>query len=694
MVKSEVVMEGLAQQLKAWATQEMKFQNVAYSSSDFIPLPTEKDFEQLCKKPLDDVWRYVLKHVKSKQTVREIKGNIELYKRLGLQQPKTAQHPSQETSEQNSLRLAKAYLVRELASCQSDVRQLRKEMSHLTREMMEAELGYQSVHQRVRDLQKKGCILEVAGKCAEETVARYSEYDQRVMKLFHSKTKQCEGHKNSYVTRDIKNKAGDLETECCRDVRLACEAIEEFLHRIIDGSLGDKISLENAQKQLSEKIDSVASAHSVSSLVSALITNTDYASRQLQEKTQQISIVKDAASLSFSYDTKDGLRDMSSPPSVQKSVQELLMAGNEQHVMRWFREQEKLNEQWKLSAQLDDVLVDIRKQVQRLMGDQPRGVQLANSYIDAEIQLAEEKAVLPCLKAEAHSLKNRIGKAKQERQELRLKYEKIQDFRGLVEKKQNIISTLARQNSQAPVKLDFHKKQVMNYILSRSMSSHATEVRHLTEDLKNGFITELMKFALLDMSCFVTVCLDSNTRQCVLDMSIAPSINSLAHEKLHMYTHISTALGYPAYKSTDSLFMHVLDIHKRIQDHQQAVQQRQNSVRTAMTAANTTDDLNVFIDVCQKAEEHDRAQCDKLLPKLQTSLKAVAACASQMPDFKKQVNVWWEQPAQFTTPWVVTEGLTFEQWMRRWRVAVTEHHKKMIEYKFTVMKKQDSASKS
>ncbi|CAG5136264.1 unnamed protein product [Candidula unifasciata] len=695
-------MEGLPQLLKAWATQEMKFQNVAYSSSDFIPLPTEKDFEQLCKKPLDDVWRYVLKHVKSKQSVREIKGNIELYKRLGLQKSVKTQQTSQETSEQNALQQAKAELVRELTSCRSDVHQLHKEMNHLKHEVMDAELAYQSARQRVRDLQKKEVILEVAGKCAEETVARYSEYDQRVEKLYQNMTRQCEGHKNNYVTRGIKNKVGDLETECCRDVRLACEVIEEFLHRIIDGSFGDKTTLENAQKQLAEKIEAVASAHNISSLVSALVTNINYTSKELQERTQQISIAKDAEALSFSYDAKDGLRDMSSPPSVQKSVQELLLAGNEQHVMRWFHEQEKINEQWKLTAQLDDIMMDIRKQVQRLIGDQPRCVQLANSYIDAQIQLAEERSVLPCLKAEACSLKNKIAKAKQERQELHLKYEKIQDFRGLVEKKQNIISTLARQNAQAPVKLDSQKKQVMSYILSRSMSSHAAQVHRLTDGLKNSFISELMKFDSLDISCFVTVSLDSNTRQCVLDLSIAPSIHPLAHEKLHMYTDIRTAVGFPAFKSTDSLFLHVLDIHNQIQELHQAQQRRQNSVRTAMTAANTTDDLSTFLasvqrnleDMCQKAKEHDRAQCDKLLPKLQKSLKAILTCASQMSDLQKQVNIWWEQPAQFTTPWVVTEGMTFDQWLRKWRVAVTMHHKKMIEYKCAAMKQQDSASKS
>lgn len=57
---------------------------------------------------------------------------------------------------------------------------------------------------------------------------------------------------------------------------------------------------------------------------------------------------------------------------------------------------------------------------------------MCRGYIDAKIQLAEERSVLPCLKAEADSLMARIQKAKQERDELRLKFEKIQDFRANV----------------------------------------------------------------------------------------------------------------------------------------------------------------------------------------------------------------------------------------------------------------------
>uniref|UniRef100_A0A0B7ALB5 Uncharacterized protein n=1 Tax=Arion vulgaris TaxID=1028688 RepID=A0A0B7ALB5_9EUPU len=168
-------MEKLHKSLMTWATEEMRFQTTAYSSSSFTRLPLESDFEQLCQRPLDDVWKYVVKHVRSKQTVKEIKGNIELNRKLGGQKSSSDQQKLIATSAgENKLQQEKAALARELASCVSDVNHLLKEIKHITNEVMDAELAYQSVGQRVQDLQKKESILEVVNKCAEEKVAKYS----------------------------------------------------------------------------------------------------------------------------------------------------------------------------------------------------------------------------------------------------------------------------------------------------------------------------------------------------------------------------------------------------------------------------------------------------------------------------------------------------------------------------------------
>lgn len=54
---------------------------------------------------------------------------------------------------------------------------------------------------------------------------------------------------------------------------------------------------ENAQMQLWEKVEETTSPHSVTSLVSALITNTESAVKDLREKTLQVNINEDAESL-------------------------------------------------------------------------------------------------------------------------------------------------------------------------------------------------------------------------------------------------------------------------------------------------------------------------------------------------------------------------------------------------------------
>ena len=54
------------------------------------------------------------------------------------------------------------------------------------------------------------------------------------------------------------------------------------------------------------------------------------------------------------------------------------------------------------------------------------------SYVTSRVQRAEERAVAPCLRKEAARLVERIAEAQEKREELLLKYSKIQDFQKLV----------------------------------------------------------------------------------------------------------------------------------------------------------------------------------------------------------------------------------------------------------------------
>ncbi|XP_035828370.1 HAUS augmin-like complex subunit 5 [Aplysia californica] len=663
--------------LMAWARDEMKF--YASTSSGTRTLPVEQDFKELFKGPLSDMWLYVLKHVRSVQTVKKIRGNLAVQKHL-------AQTKSDGSSEREKLLRERSRLSAELAACQSDVAMLQGEMERVGCDITDTERSYQSECQRVRDLQKKDSLLHVVRDGAEENVARYAEYSRRVSQRAEEVLgKRSNTSDTTYAMEQVKGVGGEMETESCRDVRITCEDIGKFLMEALNGELPDRSSLETAKSNLSQRVESRVSPHCAGTLVSALTSNTLSAAHRMREDTISLNIAKDVQDLSFSYGSK-GLKDLSDPPTVQKSVSQLLQASNMEHIMRFYKEQEHKNESWKLEAQLDEIVSEIHKHINRAFGGHPDGVALAREYVDSLISLAAERSVMPCLKGELDDLTARRHKAKRDKEELREKFARIQNFRALVEKKQSVIGVLAKQNSGAPDRLRDQRQQVLKYITERSMASHVTEVRTLSDGLRNSLSAEVEKFSQLLLPCLLAVNLDSTTRRCVLDLSLAPSLHPVSFEKSQFHCGVCSTLGFPVFKSVDCLPDHVLHMQRQIQRLHFHQRRSQSFVEAAREAAGAGDDVDAILVIslhaaalCEEVRGHEEKQKEKLLPQLQTSINRATSHTAGVDKFKRLVANWWEQPAQLLTPWVVTEGLTFDQWMRRWRTAVTQVHKKMIQ---------------
>ncbi|XP_059144610.1 HAUS augmin-like complex subunit 5 isoform X2 [Physella acuta] len=674
---AKIMKEDVHKLLMLWCTDEMRFQVTAQSSFQNFQLPSCQDFKLICHKPLDEVWKYVIRYIKSVQMVKHVRGNIAVKNNSTGSSKKFSKSKIVEDESKYDLRRK---LARDLTGCWTDISFLQNEMAQVNKEVMEQELAYQSVSQRVRDVQKKESFLQVVRRCGQEQILMYDRYTQFVLDRWRVLTEHRDCPNERFVTPG--HHADVLESESQKDVRLTCAEIKTFLHGIFNRTLtSNQDCLKKAELELWRWVEKTASVHSIAELVSSLSTNAGRETRQIREETLGVNITKDALNLRFSYGSKSGLKDVSSPPTVEKSVKELLEASNLKHVLRWFKEQEYNNEEWKLSARLDDFMAEIGKQIHRVMGEHPRNVPLAKGYVDAVVELAIEGSVAPCLRAEADKLIEAIQRAKHEKQVLRRKFEQIQDFKATVGKNQQMISFLARQNSSAPDRMEAQKQQVLAYIRSKSIESHEAEVKSLTAGLTGSLISELEKFSPLVLSSLLVVTLDSKACLCALDLSLAPSINPLARDKLSAYSNVASAFSFPHFKSTDSLFHYLLEIERCIQEVRISQQKREKRVAAALAGAHTNDDINSFIDLTQKIEQHNRAQSQKFLPKLERRISAVSTQASDIESIKNQVDTWWEQPAQLSAPWVLTDGKTFAEWMQKWRLAVTQIHKKMMDIK-------------
>ncbi|KAK6994349.1 HAUS augmin-like complex subunit 5 isoform X1 [Biomphalaria glabrata] len=685
MLKSQN--EQLPKQLMSWAKDEMKYQATSLSSRNNYEFPSEQDFKLLFQKPLDDVWKYILKHVKSVQTVKHVKGNIAV--KCSLDAQKGFKSRPEKENEEESLKSKKSLSkdVKELTSCIIDISYLQKEMEQISKDVMETELSYQGISQHVRDLQRKESMLEVVFRTSEVRINQYTNCAKQITEHIDQIKKTSDKSSDNFVMGGKSHKEGLLETKRDRDVRLACEHLSRFLRDFYDGALSsNKETLQKAESTIWKNVLNIA-AHSTQSIVTSLISHVENTTKSLREETAKFNLIKDAQELSFTLEEDQSLHDVSQPVPVEKTVKQLLEASNLRHVLRWFKEQEHKNEEWKLTARLEDIKMEIHKHISRLLEDHPRNIQLAKGYVDSLIQLAVERAVLPCLREEVTRISEAIEIAKQEKQELHFKFEKIQDFKKIVGKKQAIISALAKQNSSAPERLSNKKSQVLSFVAAKSVEAQVSEMKLLTSGLRGNLSSEVDKFSSMVLPCLLVLSLDrlSQTRLCVLDLSIAPSMFYVLQEKPWIHADVYAALCFPSFKSTDSLPLHVLEVHNSLQELFNLQQHKEMRIKSALRGSKTIDDISHFIallkknctELCNLMEQFDKSQCDKYIPKLNKGLESLTSSLKKIDTIKSLISIWWEQPAKNTTPWVTQEGKTLEQWMQKWRLMVTEIHKKM-----------------
>ncbi|KAK7105501.1 hypothetical protein V1264_016867 [Littorina saxatilis] len=82
--------------------------------------------------------------------------------------------------------------------------------------------------------------------------------------------------------------------------------------------------------------------------------------------------------------------------------------------------------------------------------------------------------------------------------------------------------------------------------------------------------------------------------------------------------------------------------------------------------------LILLTELCVRVRAQDKEELATLLPVINKRITKAARASTDCIRVKDCVNSWWEQPAQFTTPWVKVENMTFQQWYSQWRIIATK----------------------
>ncbi|XP_060075006.1 uncharacterized protein LOC132554712 [Ylistrum balloti] len=674
----------LAVVLHKWATKEMRFRPQGVG----VRQPSADDFKGICRGQMKDIWKFVTSHVYSAQTVKEVQGNLTLKGRKKRTYKVNFKSDEKYDSERQNLLDRRVRLAGKVTNIITDLSHLENDFKRQQQELVDTQRTYALACSALTDLRRKSALLHAFNQQGQTTIHMYEEYCLRINSRINHITNRAKkatesdeyySRKHSSTDDDHYSNSSGLETRCSKKVRETCDSVGHFLYTLLQGSFGTEITAIQRKKELLwSEVENVLREFSVQQTYSALLVNTQESSLSLRDKTSSIDLRRDAERLRFKYEKPGEMTNLSSPPSLLQSVHQLLEESQLKQIQRFIETEKHKNETWELDDQLHNVKQKIDDQLKKTF-KQAESLKKARELVDYELELAGKRAALTCCIDEADLLKERIVKSLRDKDMLLAKYQKIQDFRQIADKKQNLIRVLIKQNANAISRLDEQQREIQQYI-QRSLLSHQVEVKSFANGLHGCMVSEMDRFVGLTLPCLLfSSQTDSPFKVAVMDMSINQPTNQVSTASCQALQEVSSSLQFPVYLGPELIMSHCLEEKSKLTSISQQLDHHDNMLHHFGTKKGDKDVVDVIKDLCEDISEHDRKQLDKLLPALQDRIEKAQKCLVGANSTNQTVQDWWDQPAQSTVPWVLVDQHNLQQWRNRWNVVVTKLRQAMLQ---------------
>ncbi|XP_052072997.1 HAUS augmin-like complex subunit 5 isoform X3 [Mytilus californianus] len=657
--------DDIASRLHTWALQEMHFHPQGRHVN--TPLPNASQFKQIFRGPSADFWKFVLSRVRSAQTVKKVKGNLGLKRHADKSYKVKYKTGNKFDEEKENLLEQRNKLTGEVTSLFTDINHLENDFKRLEQEVVEAETRYQTSCNEISILRRQRALVQTYSLQTNDTAKHYEEYTKKITtqadKLLNKAKKGSEYYSRKRSSTDDDHYSSSLETRQGKQVRETCEAIGSFLQKMLQGEFGtDKTVFQSKKDIIWKSVEELLSEFSVTQILNALVTNTQESAFTLRDMTSKVDIRRDAEKLRFKYERTGQLRDESNPPNILQSVHQLLEENQVNQIKRFVETEKFCNETWKLEQRFAEVKEEIDTKLQFVFKNH-KDLKLARELIECDIDLVGRKAILASLNCEANNLRELISKSLKDKDIICAKFQRIQDFKQIVERKQNLIQVLARQNYNAKSRLEDQRKEIDQYI-NKSLSTHFTETQSLTIGLHGSVVDEIDKFTALALpNLLFTVVNESALKTPISDISI----NQTTNPSYQQLQQLLDTVQFPPYKAPECILLHCLKM--KYEDTLKKINWCDEDISSSQIE-----------ELCKNVHEHDQKLLDKMFPLLNQRINSTGKALADCVHVKDTTSEWWNQPAQYVVPWVKVEGNSLQNWKEKWIILTTKLRQMMVKH--------------
>nr|DBA15749.1 TPA: hypothetical protein GDO54_003217 [Pyxicephalus adspersus] len=634
---------GLAQELRRWLVEEMG-----------VPpqkAPPEEVLQRLFIGQCADIWKYVIRHMRSQRTVKNIEGNLLWYQQL--------QHSEAQRSVEEEEQQRRKQLCREILELRSELQHLQEQIQSAEQEIVSQELN----SEKLQDYRRRTLLLRAFNKKREQECETLRESNTRIQYRCEQlqDVSRVSQREIIFPLLESSSASGALpEPEVMRDVREVCQMRFQFLRSLCDDAIsgsslargGEELRSLSHQQWMS-MAEKVWSSHPPNHIVSSLERLALEATWDLGQL--QSSLTADPSQISSSIsDTTCETHDS----------RDALETSKRARIFFSLCPQEGWAESVKVTTQLHSVQHQMQEVSERLAGkiqevhktlsDDSEVSQLCRAAFDAELRSVLLRGCHDALLQECRTLQESSVDRKQEVRHLQQQQLNIQDSCLLLDKKQKQIQILIKGNSTTKCQIRRSCAEVLKYVKEKLLL-RPQEVSQESQRLKDSIMKDVKHFSAISLPALQKLSTDGS-------VILGSGLWCLRRHDLNL----PPALPF----APETILSHVSDMKKQLlflrsqlNSRNQAVSKIQKQLRESQNP--DTDTLLKLLSA------HYAQQTNKLVPRLQRLIEQCEKSQEYAAEAQATVTDWWEQPAQTCLPWEQRGGLTLQQWRDRWTVAVT-----------------------
>lgn len=377
--------------------------------------------------------------------------------------------------------------------------------------------------------------------------------------------------------------------------------------------------------------------------------------KDLEDKLGSLNITHDVTALKFSY-IDDHLMDISLeaadnlPPvktllqdawgDVEQSFVDLAQTRARVTLLRNQLLSQKKEAEQEMSSFVEDLHND----------------SLAMSALEVELQCVMQAATRDFIRDRCVQLDQQARSRQETLRNLHSQWQSILNFRKWVDLRQEDIRGLIKANSIAKTELIRHQRELQDFVINE-MVPFFDEVTTAANNVRNSISKEAKQLGTISL-----VALDRRT---VEESRIPASWLSIHRVQLPLFKN----LVFPLYRAPEELCAHARSEWLQLRYLQQLLQLQRATLENTQKEAELLHAPDQK-DLLSKVQEEDQKLLKALLPRVRRLAHRCAQGLAYGDQVKIAIRHWWDQPVQHVLPDINKGGLTFQQWLQRWKLAV------------------------